>query len=375
MVRDVVGRTKTLTLQVAEIQTLLRRDGVQLADMRGAQALELIFAGVPELGMPSADGRVDEIERFEQAPVTARRVPESRRASRLRYFLDGSQQTRQVWRLGVVPIATTIAAAAILERGAAGDVQIAPGTLRFRHAWLIPRRAPEHDLPALISLIEEQGGTIVDPLDGLDDDHYQRLAGDYAKLLQAAYVAARHVREGIELELLDDWGRGLPTRHPDDWLVVDGRLRLVPPRAIGLVKSLTQQYLMNLEAMTLFDLPPGFRTSAFRRADDRRRDPGAAAELETPIAAGKLGAPTLWYLRLRDAAGQDARHALVRVEAGPDVRDSTQIDELSAWLLAERAPRATADARWATLLYPIHLLEEILKRRVEAHTRGWPAAR
>ena len=45
---------------------------------------------------------------------------------------------------------------------------------------------------------------------------------------------------------------------------------------------------------------------------------------------------------------------------------------MSAWLMAERTPRATADARWATLLYPVHYLERILKRRLEADTRGWP---
>ncbi len=71
----------------------------------------------------------------------------------------------------------------------------------------------------------------------------------------------------------------------------------------------------------------------------------------------------------------DARHALVRVEAGPEVREQAQIDELSAWLMAERTPRATADARWATLLYPVHFLEQILKRRLAADTRGWPGGR
>jgi hypothetical protein len=43
-------------------------------------------------------------------------------------------------------------------------------------------------------------------------------------------------------------------------------------------------------------------------------------------------------------------------------------------VLAERTPRATGDARWATLLYPVHLLERILKRRLDADTRGWPGA-
>ena len=79
----------------------------------------------------------------------------------------------------------------------------------------------------------------------------------------------------------------------------------------------------------------------------------------------------MWYLRLWDSAGLDARHALVRIEAAHDVADTAEIDQLSSWLLAERIPRATQDARWATLLYPIHHLERMLKRAIDAQTRGW----
>ena len=40
-------------------------------------------------------------------------------------------------------------------------------------------------------------------------------------------------------------------------------------------------------------------------------------------------------------------------------------------MLAERIPRATADSRWATLLYPIYYLEQILKRYIETkHASG-----
>ena len=50
-----------------------------------------------------------------------------------------------------------------------------------------------------------------------------------------------------------------------------------------------------------------------------------------------------------------------------------QDNDIASWLLAERIPRATQDARWPTLLYPIHLLEQLLKRRIAAMTVGWPA--
>jgi hypothetical protein len=69
----------------------------------------------------------------------------------------------------------------------------------------------------------------------------------------------------------------------------------------------------------------------------------------------------------------DARHSLVRIETSNDIVTSDQIDEISSWILAERLPRATDDPRWPTLLYPIHYLERILKRRLAALTTGWPS--
>lgn len=364
-----------LTVQVAEIQAQLRRDGLTVADMRSTEALEMLFAGVPELGMPTAEPHSPRIERIEHDPIVARTVPPAPTRSRLRYFLDGSQRTMPVWRVGLVPITTTVAAAALLRRNDSGEVEIAPGMLRFRHAWLIPRRVSDPSLDAIIAQIEDAGGYIVDPLANQTDDEYAKLAGDYGKLIQASYVAARGVREDLEFELLDDWGKGRAQHLADDWLVVDGRLRLAVPNAIGLVKSLMRQQLSGSEAVTVFGLPPGDRTTAFRAPDDYHRDPGPRLDLDAFAASGQHDAPVLWYLRMHDAMGQDARHALVRVEVSPKIKTTAEYDEISAWLLAERAPRAVSDVRWATLLYPIHLLERILKSRVNAFTRGWPGTR
>jgi hypothetical protein len=129
----------------------------------------------------------------------------------------------------------------------------------------------------------------------------------------------------------------------------------------------------------LYDLPPGHRTTAFQPAN-RTRTPNASpavlASLRSPIASGEY-APIMWYVRMHDATGLDARHGLIRIETLADdekANDSEHLDELSSWLLAERVPRATADERWAQLLYPIHLLEEMLKRHISAHTRVWPNA-
>ena len=358
--------------QVARLQATLVGSGVSIADMRQAQSLEMQYAGSAGVGQsPSRLGPVD-IERLE-GPIAARKIPEvPRGSSRLRYFLDGSQRTFPVWRIGVIPIAATIAVAGILQRDAAGRAALAAGTLRLSHAWLVPRRSSRPDVQSLVTLLEGQGITVVDPLDQCEDDaEYELQCGNYGRMVELAYARAMRVRTELERELIGYWRDDLGPAAKDDWLVVDGRLGPdAPPRAIGLVKDLQTQHLAGREAEALFSLPPGYRTTAFHHRARRDQQPSDSEPDQTTSTAS-----TLWYLRLWDSEGMDARHALVRVEAGTEVRDAAQIDQLSAWLMTERTPRATADARWATLLYPVHFLEQILKRRVAADIRGWPGAR
>ena len=369
--------TTTFANRVARLHAELARDGVLLADMRQAQSLELQLAGAPDVGKrPSA--RATGIEPLE-GPIEARAVPPLPvSASRVRYFLDGAQRTFLVWRCGLVPVAAVVAAAAVLVRDRAGRCDVLPGTLRLEHVFLIPRRLRDPKLDGLLHRIDARGMTVADPLERIeDDDEYAAVAADYGRLVELAYERGRRVREGLEQDLLRRWAAD-PARDGDDgWIVVDGRLHTVASRAIGLVKQFDDAYLAGADAETLLNLPPGHRTTAFHPTD-RYRGAGLVAQrapdIEAPADDPGPAARTLWYLRLWDAAGLDARHALVRVEAGPDVHATAQIDELSAWLLAERTPRAVADARWATLLYPVHYLERILKRRLEADTRGWPGA-
>jgi hypothetical protein len=151
---------------------------------------------------------------------------------------------------------------------------------------------------------------------------------------------------------------------PEDWILVDGRLHDNIPNAIGLVKDLQTQHLIGDEAEALFNLPQGHRTTAFRYVSN------ADAEARSGLVTEGR---TMWYVRLWDASGMDARHSLVRVEAAHGVSTTEQIDEISGWLLAERIPRAKNDPRWPTLLYPIHYLEQILKRRLASVTAGWPS--
>jgi hypothetical protein len=358
---SVISTRDSFADRVNRLHAGLIRDGVPIADMRRSPALELQFAGAGELGRQSSPARLAGIEPIE-GPIAARLVPTiPPRESRLRYFLDGAQRTFSVWRCGLVPTAATVVAAGVLRRDPGQDGSMVPGTLKLEHRWLIPRGTGDIRVEALLARIEAEGMLVEDLMDAArrerDGDGPEAI--DYGHLHELAYVAARRVRENVEASVLDNWVGRPEWLEADDWMVVDGRLRRPASRVIGLVKQFSDAYLSGTEAETLLGLAPGFRTTAFLPTDRRRGGPEPEAR-------------TLWYIRLWDAAGLDARHALVRVEAPRAVCTTEEIDRISGWILAERSPRATGDSRWATLLYPVHLLERILKRRLDADTRGWP---
>ena len=353
-------RRATLTQQIAELHRTLTADGVVVNDMRRAQSLELVFAGAIEQSpRPRQAPGIEPLE----GPIQARRIPlVSPRESRLRYFLDGTQRTLLTWRCGTVPILATIAASGILHRDDAGQCHLVPGTLRLRHAIIAPRGHADPELQRILTRIEASGMTVVDSFQ--DSEHLDPESHDltdYRFLLEASYRAARQVRTEIEYGLLQEWHAGAIDPTGEDWLVADGMLHLAADRAVGLVKSFTNAYLSGGDAATMLSLGPGHRTTAFFPGDRRRTGPQPEAR-------------TLWYVRLWDATGLDAMHSLVRLEASNQVRTTTEIDEISSWLWSERTPRATGDARWATLLYPVHFLEKILKQCLDADTQGWPGA-
>lgn len=350
---------QSFTERISSLHRDFVREGVPVADMRRSPALELQFAGSGDIATrPShLSGRAG-IEPVE-GPIEARRVPVAvARESRIRYFLDGAQRTFAVWRCGLIPIAATVAAAGVLRRDPTGDGVLEPGTLAMKHVMLIPN-LPDPRVQDLRVRIEDSGIEVNDPLPSGADTAGAPV--DYGQLHELAYIKARDVRADLEERVLDTWAAAHGWGETGDWIIVDGRNRLNHPRVIGLVKQFSETYLTGEEAETLYGLPPGFRTTAFIPEVSRRY-------------GNEGGQRLMWYIRLWDAEGMDARHALVRIEASANISTSDEIDEISSWILAERTPRATGDARWATLLYPVHLLERMLKRRLDADTRGWPGA-
>ena len=362
----------------------LREQGVRHADMRNAASLETQFSGGMG-GLSAAPARLSEqLRRLEGADPILRVpvLPAAPGESPIAGFLDGSQRTVSAWRIGLVPIIATVAAAAVITRTPDGEATIARDregttTLRMEHRWLIPLRSGDAQVDRLVQSITAAGGAVTDPVarrsmsDGeIDQSTYDAWLNDYSRLVEIAYDAARQVRVEVEMKLLDEWPAIDASER--DWLIVDGRRALDVPRTLGVVKRVSSQYLTGAEAVQVYDLPVGHRTSAFVPNRDKRG--GEVPYQGRSPHAVDANTSVMWFLRMHDHAGLDAYHGLVRIEAPSDTEDSADITRYSSWLLAERTPRATGDARWASLLYPIHLLERVLKRQIAAETRAWPNA-
>lgn len=294
---------------------------------------------------------------WEQAGEFAHRVSAASGRSPFRYFLDGAQRTLPSFFTDVVPISSSINVAGILERNEDGTAQLAANTLKLRHTWLIPKRSSFPVVNAVLERLSKNDDcNIEDPLERFADepDMYAEALANYDRIAELAKSTASAIRQRIENDLFVEWSKAASAER--DWIVVDGMLRHDVERAIGLVKSFTDSYLTGTDYEELYRLKPGYRSSAFS------------------ISRHGLDVVT-WYLRLWDPTGRDPRFSLVRIEtiginlSAPEASD--QIDHLSAWVLAERIPSAKADERWATLLYPVHHLERILKRRLDMETRSW----
>jgi len=357
--------------QVNELKLSMSRQRILVTDMSRAGTLE---SGIGtdahgEVGTEAIDAPIV-LDRLE-GKIAGRKLEAAQAgASRFRYFLDGCQKTIPICRIGITPVVVALSAVGILQRGPGGQGSLLSGTLHVNQTWIAPRETGHPDLDRLIQEIADRGGSVIDPFvdrGGLRVDNYIALSGNYAKMLSYAFDMAGRIRGQQEEDILETWQATDAMDHPDDWIVVDGRLRSGVKNGVGLVKELQTQHLVGDEALALFDLPQGYRTSAFRYiSSSRQSDPRGGTDTSENR--------TMWYMRFWNATGMDARHSLVRIEAPHHIESTEQIDELSGWILSERLPRATDDPRWPTMLYPIYYLERILKRRLAQITAGWPSA-
>ncbi|MEO8452504.1 MAG: hypothetical protein ABI647_22110 [Gemmatimonadota bacterium] len=161
--------------------------------------------------------------------------------------------------------------------------------------------------------------------------------------LENARKAIDRARAELEREVGYEYRTG-----SDGWLVVDGSLWESEawshdPHTIGVSKSHATLPFEGEALSTYLRLPVGHRSSAF--APKSRRF--------TRVYA--------WGLRLWAWEGKDLLHGLVRVEAAAGDITLARADEISRWLMAERAPVSRPDPRWDRLLYGVASVERGLK--------------
>jgi len=249
-------------------------------------------------------------------------------------FLDGIQYWAVTAYDGVTPIVRAYVAAAVRRRGP--DRRLLTVADATREFGVTSR-------PALSPAVRETlARAEVDVIDVPATE-----AGQPGRLLSAVQVQVDRARERIERELAEPY---VAAMGEGEWLVVDGLLSDCAalarhPRALGVVKSHGAQYFEGDDLVTALTLSQGHRTSVFRPRGHEHQ----------PVYS--------WYLRLWPWEGNDLHYGLVRIEARAEPETVERASTLSAWLIGERAPLSTPDARWDRLLYPIYEVEAYLKSR------------
>lgn len=286
----------------------------------------------PSRGVPEAsDGRgeqaaIHRAELVERGPVVARSVGGEEAWPGTVAFLDGVQRWEPVATAGVSPIVWAEVTAAVRERR----------DRRFRS--VVVRR--ERVIVGRAEALAEAGSA----LDGwrtiaLAADEPPHPIGD----LSLARMAVERRRAELEREAGREYRAG-----SDGWLVVDGSLTESPDwarddRMIGVIKSHASLPFDGADLEAYLRIPFGSRSPVFTPASRAR----------APVYS--------WALRLWPWEGKDLLFGLVRVEMAPGPDATGRADQISRWLLSERAPLSTPDARWDRLLYGIHDVERFLR--------------
>ncbi len=364
------GRTaKDFVAKISEALAVAERKGIYVTAGAGSCDLE-----AQQFAHHSSDeeepipmGRPHHLEE----PPGPRDLGRHDGTSRLCYFLDGVQSSREIGRIEMAPIIVATVAAAIVNRC---DRQFSRMPLEsppvLVQAIILPRSTGEARAEAFWELLLEAGFSELGPDEVptsphlvLDSAEYMSEAdpSDYVGMRERARVRVRALRERLEGGMLRRWELDDRTlEDPDSWIAVDGQLRDIREsnrRAIGLIKSVARPEFVGKDVGMLLDLEPGMRTTSFVPDWQLRRDPSEQR--------------TSWYLRVwPPQRGADALGSLMRVEAPRDT-EPDMVDEISRWILAERAPLAKPDPRWPAMIYPIHYVEKILKPLVQGSERAY----
>jgi hypothetical protein len=305
-----------------------------------------------------------------ETPVGPRDLGGHDGTSQLCYFLDGVQSSREIGRIEMSPVVVATVAAAIVNRCerrfSRMPLENPPVVVQ---AVILPRSNGDPSVGAFWDLLLAAGFSELGPDEVPSSPHLvldsaEYIAGadpsDYVGMRESARVRTRSLRERLEGGMLGMWELDDQVLDSDDWIAVDGQLQDLPGsnrRAVGLIKSVARPEFVGRDVSMLLDLEPGMRTTSFVPDWQLRRSPGDHR--------------TSWYLRMwPPQRGADALGSLMRVEAARDTGPD-QVDEISRWILAERAPLAKPDPRWPAMIYPIRYVEKILKPLVQGSERAY----
>jgi hypothetical protein len=241
-------------------------------------------------------------------------------------YLDGIQRSEIIAYDGSAPVLVAEIAAAVRERrdrrlhtsvkerrmvalGRPSALAAAGDALSELHAIPLPEDEPPHPLRDLVN----------------------------------AGHALDQARGGLEVIVGDRYRAG-----SDGWLVLDGSLSVSPrwaedPRMVAISKSHSILPFDGAELEQYLRLPCAHRSSVY----------APATRSLAPVRA--------WGLRLWPWEGKDLLHGLIRVEVAPANGSTERANEISRWILAERAPVSAPDRRWDRLLYGIYSVEQYLK--------------
>lgn len=242
-------------------------------------------------------------------------------------FLDGTQHLDLLGYSGTHPIIAAEVAAAVRERR---DRELHTAVERRRNLLIGRPSALERLVSVDAERIELASSADIPPLRDLS-------------LASAEVDGARKALEVVT-------GIAYRERSPE-WLVVDGSLAasvawLRDPRMVGLSRSHSTMPFEGDDLDAYLRLPAGHRTPVFA--------PPSRHGVEYRA----------WALRLWTWEGKDLLYGLVRVEVAVANGTTERADQISGWLLAERAPIAATEPGWDTLIYPIHGVRQYLRARL-----------
>jgi hypothetical protein len=330
----------------------------------GASAVE----GLPdlELSARSEQPQLRSAEIVEGTTLRALEVPDVTRTmvSGFAAFLDGAQKVRVIGRDAGVPLVLGTTSAAVRVRVDRRLVTWVHHPPRVEKKLYLPLRylpsvgealrgnrgrkyAGNYLTEKAASYLLEASGRQLQGFDVVDTataDESGKFPSEHpAVLLERAIRAVDHERDSLEDSLAEAWCDSEKTPiFIDGGISRSGRVAN-SPYAIGVIKSHFTLYVEGDALKTVVGLARGERSSVFK------------------VAPRSRSAVMSWYLRLREPLGHDVFWGLVRIEMATCDNYTERADEISRWVLAERAPLALPDGRWDKMAYGIRDAEEFLR--------------